>query len=1035
MGNCVFKGSCLKQYLIAATTMLLLLIQLPAFSQVINLTGEVYDQSDKPIAGASINIEGATKGTVSNTDGQFDIAAEKGATLIIRYIGFQEQVIVVGAQRNIIIHLVPRENLLDSLVVQVGYGTQKKMDLSSSISSVSPKELLQVPGGFQAILQSEVPGVQITGDKIRVRGVGSINNTDPLYVVDGMIGGSMPDENNIASIQILKDAASCAIYGARGANGVILVTTKRGRAGNVQIDYNGYGGIKQLAHNIDLLNGKQLAELINEEMYNQDPTRTDYLKALSNPDSIGKGYNMVDALLRTGNYQKHNLSISGGSNTATFRLNGSYSTDKPVIIQDETKNYGLQFISDFTKGKLKVGETFSLNYSTRDFSNKNIIDAQRWSSTLPLYDANNETGFAGAGNGTDVESALANAYLNNNNNETFSVVGNLWGIYEFIPGLKYKFNLGLDLYRNRTQGYISKYLVGQYQNNDPDELDISSSQSNRLLIEHTLSYDKVIGKHSFSAIGGITSEQSKSKGLNGGARSMPSPDLLILGLTQDANSKVVGSSLGRTAMYSMLGRVTYNYDSKYLLTANFRRDGSANFSRSNRYGNFPSFSAAWRLSQENFMKNLTFINDLKLRGSYGKLGNSDISPYQYQSTVTFDHVWYYLNDIKTVGALPTMPANPNVKWESQYSTDFGMDLSMFGDRLSFTMDYYNKKTEEMLVNVPISYAVGYVDNFPTLNSGSISNKGFEFAATYNKREGRFNYSLSANISTVKNKVLNLGNKNEILAGGVSPGGENVTRTAVGHSIGQFWGYKTDGLYKTEAQLAADKSFAPNAALGDVKFVDRNDDGILNADDKDFIGNPIPKFSYGFNSNFSYAAGFGTLDFSMIWQGSYGNDIYNNGRYWGEGMYHYYNDYASTLDRYRSEEVTFKNPVSGVTTVYPKNTDTNIPRAILGDPNHNLSASDRFVEDGSYLRLKSLTIGYTLPDALVSKWKVSKLRIYIGGKNLLTFTKYTGYDPEVASDNGANGGRYNLVRGIDEMTPWGITFANSREVFLGIQCSF
>ncbi|WP_225974616.1 carboxypeptidase-like regulatory domain-containing protein [Arachidicoccus ginsenosidivorans] len=502
MGNCTFKGSRLKRYSIAATVAFLLLIQLPAFSQIMQLTGEVYDQNEKPISGASISIEGATGGTVSNMAGHFEIMAKKGSKLVIRFIGFQQQEVIVKSEIKLFIHLVPSENLLDSLVVHVGYGTQKKMDLSSSISSVSPKELLQVPGGFQAVLQSEVPGVQITGDKIRVRGVGSINNTDPLYVVDGMIGGSMPDENNIASIQILKDAASCAIYGARGANGVILVTTKRGRAGNVQIDYSGYGGIKQLAHNIDLLNGQQLAELINEEMYNQDPTRTDYLKALSNPDSIGKGYNMVDALLRTGNYQKHNLSISGGSNSATFRLNGSYSTDKPIIIKDENKNYGLQFISDFRKGNLKIGETFSLNYSTREYSNKNIIDAQRWSSTLPLYDPSNETGFAGAGNGTDVESALANAYLNSNDNETFSVVGNIWGIYEFIPGLKYKFNLGLDLYRNRNQGYISKYLVGQYQNNDPDELDISSSQSNRLLVEHTLSYDKTIGKHSFSAIGG-----------------------------------------------------------------------------------------------------------------------------------------------------------------------------------------------------------------------------------------------------------------------------------------------------------------------------------------------------------------------------------------------------------------------------------------------------------------------------------------------------------------------------------------------------
>lgn len=337
----------------------------------------------------------------------------------------------------------------------------------------------------------------------------------------------------------------------------------------------------------------------------------------------------------------------------------------------------------------------------------------------------------------------------------------------------------------------------------------------------------------------------------------------------------------------------------------------------------------------------------------------------------------------------------------------------------------------MLVNVPISYAAGYIESFPVLNAGSISNKGFEFIATYRNTSGKWNYAASANLSTVRNKVLSLGNGNELLWGNVAPGNANVTRTAVGHAIGQFWGFVTDGLYRTEEQLAADRSFAPNAALGDVRFRDLNNDGVINDQDKDFIGNPIPKFSYGLTTDLSYTADFGTMDLSMIWQGSQGNDLYNNSRYWGEGMYHYYNNFASTLDRFRAEELVFTNPVSGVTIVYPQNTDTDIPRAVLGDPNQNLRASDRFIENGSYLRLKSLTIGYTLPQSLSERLKTDKLRIYAGGKNLLTFTKYTGYDPEVGSGDT----RYNLSRGIDGISPWGTTFTNTREFFLGFMLTF
>ena len=998
---------------------------LTIFAQNVPINGTVLDADGEAIVGASVQVDGTTLGTITNFEGKFSLNAPQSGTLVISYIGYMPQRLALG-QTTYNIVLSEDTEMLEEIVV-IGYGSQKKADLSSSIAVLPVKELTKVPGGLQAGLQSSLPGVQVTNGRVRIRGVGSINNTDPLYVVDGMIGGVVPDESNIASIQVLKDAASCAIYGARGANGVILVTTKRGSSGEVKISYDGYGGLKQLSHNIEMLNGQDLAELINEAMYNVNPSRTDYMEALSNPAAIGQGYDMFGALKRTGNYQKHNLSISGGSEKASFRINGIYSTDKPIFIKEGYKNYGIQFISDFTKGKFKFGETVTVSRNLHDWSDKNLLIAQKWSSTLPLYDPNSSTGFAGAGNGTDCTSSLAEAHLNWNKSEATTINGNMWATYEIIPGLIYKFNMGVDLFRDMVQNYISEYSVGQYQNHTPDEYRMSSGKNNRFLYENTLSYDKVIGKHTISALAGITSEETRGLGLNAGARAMPSSEILILGSTQDDNSKVIGSSIGQSAMFSILGRINYSYDSKYMLTANFRRDGSSNFSKKNRYGNFPSFSAAWRISQEEFMKDLTFISDLKLRGSWGILGNSNISPYQYQSTVTFNQVWYYLNDDKTPGAVPLTPSNPDVKWESQYSTDFGLDLSVLNNKLSFVFDYYNNKTEDMLVQVPISYAVGYMNNFPTLNSGSIQNRGFEFSLTYRNSRDKLHYSASANLSTVKNKVISLGNNNEIFAGG------GISRTTVGNSIGQFWGYVSDGLYTTQEQLNADKAFAPNAALGDIRFKNLNGDDVLNDDDKDFIGNPIPKLTYGLSADVSYEASFGIIDFAMIWQGSQGNDIYNNTRYFGEGMYHYYNCFESTNDRYRAEDLTFVNPISGVSTFYPKNTNTDMPRAVLGDPNQNMRISDRYVEDGSYLRLKALTIGYTLPKSALQKLHIDNFRVYVGGKNLLTFTKYTGFDPEVGDQDRWSG--KNLSRGIDGLSSWDPTFPNSREVFVGLQCTF
>lgn len=997
------------------------------------LKGTVTDENGEPVIGATIKVVGSRAATITDASGQFSIEAAADARLSVTYVGYEPQQVDVSGRKQVAVVLQESAKALADVVV-IGYGTQKKADLSSSIAILDAKEIVKTPGGLSAGLQSSVPGVQVTNGRIHIRGVGSINNTDPLYVVDGMIGGAVPDENNIASIQILKDAASCAIYGARGANGVIVITTKRGQAGQVTVDYNGYAGLKNFTNEIDLLSGRQLAELINEEKYNANPANPDYLDGMSDPEAIGRGYNMFKAITRTGTYQKHSLSISGGSANANFRVTGLYGKDKSCWIKESTEDFSLNIVSDFKKGIFGFGETVTVKRSLSRNSDMQKPINYKWSALSPIYDPTAPTGYAGAAFGTDCENPRATADYSWYKNEVTGVTGNAWVTAEPIKGLVYKFNAGADLYRYNTRSYLADYSVGQYQKNSPDRYSMGNNRSNRFLFEHTLTFDKDFGGHHVNAMVGITSEETKGFGFNAGAKAMPSREVLILNATQQADSKEVGSSELHSSMYSYLARVMYSYQGRYMLTANFRRDASSNFSRKNRWGNFPSVSAAWRVSSEKFMQGTkTWLDDLKLRASWGMLGNSNIAPYQYQSTVSFNTVRYYFNDKENTGGLPMTPANPDVKWEASTSTDVGFDLTVLGNRLTLTADYFFNKTKDMLVNVPIAMAAGYLSASPTMNAGSIENRGFEFVAAWRDHIGsKFDYSVAANLSAVKNKVADLATNSRIFA----PANKTMTCTTVGRSIGQFWGYRTAGLFKTDAEAAAyvnekGERMQPKAMAGDIRFVDVNNDGAINGSDLDFIGNPIPKFSYGLTFDCRYRADFGTLDFNMVWNGSQGNDIINYTRFEGEGMHHNYGQFASTLNRFRAEDLTITTK-SGKQIFYPKNTNTDMPRAVYGDPNDNRRMSDRYVEDGSYLRLKSLSVGYTLPTRWCRKIYAERLRFYAGAKNLLTFTGYTGYDPEVGDQTS---GGTNLTRGIDGLDAWNPIFPNFKEFYIGLQVSF
>ena len=517
------------------------------------VTGTVIDDKGDPIIGATVRVNGSKEGTVTDLDGHFSLSAAQDAKLSISYVGYVTREVDVKGTTPVKVVLSESAKSLNDIIV-IGYGIQKKADLSSAIAVLDAKEITKTPGGLSAGLQSQVPGVQVTNGRIHIRGVGSINNTDPLYVVDGMIGGAVPDENDIASIQVLKDAASCAIYGARGANGVIVLTTKRGKAGKTTVDYNGYLGWKTFTNEIDLLNGRQLAELINEEMYNINPQRTDYMKGLSDPEAIGEGYNMFKAITRTGSYQKHNVSVSGGSENANFRVTGIYGNDKSLYVKEGSENFTMNVVSDFKKGIFGFGETVTIGRNLNHNTDMLKLISIKWSTACPIYDPQAPTGYAGASLGTDMENPRATADNTWHHNETNTMTGNAWLTVEPIKGLVYKFNFGADLYRFNSRSYVADYYVGDYQKNTPDTYSMGNNRSNRFLYEHTLTYDKAFGDHRLNFMAGITSEETKGYGFNASARAMPGREVLILGATQKADSKEVGSSELHNSMYSYLAR-------------------------------------------------------------------------------------------------------------------------------------------------------------------------------------------------------------------------------------------------------------------------------------------------------------------------------------------------------------------------------------------------------------------------------------------------------------------------------------------------
>lgn len=990
-------------------------------AQAVKITGIVTDEKGLPLPGVSVKVKGTTSGIITDGNGKYAITVnDNKAVLEFTFLGFTKQEVNINGRTEINVKLLEAQTALNEVVV-IGYGTVKRSDLTGAVASVKGSDIkAQGVSDVTKALQGKMPGVTIeaaggdpgSGTRILIRGVGTLGNSAPLYIVDGVQVASINNLNqaDIESIDVLKDASAAAIYGSRAANGVVLVTTKSGKNGAPVVQFTSNVGQQKIAHKIDVLNAQEWATVSNMAHDNAGLPRLDIAK---NPDQLGAGTDWQDAIYRTALVQQYNMIVSGGNESSKYSVSGGYNDQQGIVDVTGYKRYNLRVKTETTKGRLKFGETVLL--SREKFitmpggwggqGGNPVGSAAKMIPVFQIYDPTAVGGFAGAyGPVVNVANPVAQLNLENINREFTSILANAYAQVNLLPGLNYKLNLGYTNGFNSNYDYAKRYNVGTLFSHPTNDINLSKDQNVLVLLENTLNYDKHFGKHSIQALAGYTYQSNKYNYTAAGRTDLPD------GIDQiDAGAGISTSGGNRTVsnLVSVLGRVIYSYDNRYLLTASFRRDGSSRFGDANRYGDFPSVALGWNISNEKFFESLTnTFSTLKLRASYGVLGNQEIGDYQYSAAVASN-----INSVvgtdqqKWFGSIQTAFASPYIKWESTKTSNIGIDAGFLHDKLNITIDYFNKKTSDLLLNVPIPGSAGSTSN-PVVNAGDLRNNGIEFGANYNDHIGKLNYSVFGTISAVRNKVIALGTGSQQIFGGQpTHHGASSTLTEAGGSIGSFYLIKDIGIFNSQAEIDSytknGKPIQPNAAPGDVKFQDTNGDGQINDNDKVNAGSPFPNFEYGFGVNASMYG----FDIAMFFQGSQGNKIYNGLR----------QDLEST-------NLDFNYSQSMLNAWTPTN-HSNIPRAVTSDPNFNNRTSTRFLEDGSYLRMKTLQIGYTLKDALAKKIKITSLRVYASADNLFTITNYTGFNPDL----GRTGSIFD--RGVD----FGhVAYPLARTISLGVQ---
>ena len=957
-----------------------LMFSVPLWAQDLKITGTITDAgTQEPLAGATIAVPGTAKGTVSDAEGRYALSVSKSdKQLKFVYLGYIGQTVDIGGRTNIDIALTEDFENLDEVVV-VGYGRQRKSDLTGAVSTLRGGDLTKIPSlSPEQALQGKVAGVQVSSPSgapgavpvIRVRGVGTFNNSSPIFVVDGVIlhNISFLNSADIESMEVLKDASATAIYGSRRANGVIIITTKQGKSldGKPTYAFSAEYSIQHLANRIDLLSGREFGAYVN--------------------DIVTGSYNNLDALPNTdwqdlifkeaplGNYQ---FSVSGASDRQQYYLGIGVFTQQGIIEKSSYDRLTIKMNNTYklTK-KIKVGNNLTIAPFRQGNAPNVTYAAYRAQPVIkPFKDDGSYSEVPGVGN------PLADIEYTNNQSRGFRSVGNMFTEVELMKGLSFRSSFGVDFNFAEGRSFSPVFFVSPQQQNVINDLNINTFRGLNWLWENTLNYNFDLGEdHRFSLLGGYTMQRSRSLIFNIGAQNIINEreDLWYIN-SNNVNPNTIFHGVDPDQNYSLLSylfRANYTLKDKYLFTATFRRDGSSKFIAANRWGNFPSVAAGWNLHKEAFMENVSQISTLKLRASWGQIGNEKISYLdQYALIVNGVNGVFGVPDALVPGASFGKNGNPNIRWETTTQSDVGLELGFFQDKITAELDFYNRLTDDILVELSTP---GYTGNGQGVkvryNAASVVNRGMEFNLAYNGRVGDVKYRLAALGSTVYNEVKSVGGSSGVdstLVGGFLGNGQSVTLSKAGLPIGAFYGYEVGGVFQNQAQL--DNTPRQSIAeIGDLIYLDQNGDGVINTQDRVFLGSPIPKFIYGFSGEMSYRQ----FDLGIDFQGQLGNKIYNGKNAVRPDLYNFE---ADVLNRWRAEGGSNEEP-----------------RATTGG--YNWVASSRFIQSGSFLRLRSLTLGYTFSESWLQRNHISQGKVYLRGTNLWTLTKYTGYTPEIGNSD-------------------------------------
>lgn len=979
-----------------------------AFSQTLSINGTVLSGDQKDLLpGVSISIKGTSTGTATDSKGYFKINCEAGSTLVFSFIGYNKQEVIVNDDKTLSITLEPENAEIDELVV-IGYGTVKKSDLTGSVTSVKSNIIKQSQtSGIDQALQGKAAGVVVTtnsgqpgsGATIRIRGIGTINNCDPLYVIDGVATSSINflNPSDIKSIEILKDASATAIYGSRGANGVILITTlKGGTSTKMNTTFEYYTGIQSKWRTLNLMNREQYAKFLG-----YDPNNTLYS---SFSDWVYKSYGLQsNSYIPTDiNYENYNtdwqnvifkdnakvsnyyFSADGGNQASSYAFSLGYFDQDGIIISSNYKRFTFRINSTHKlTNYLKVGENLSItNERNRGVAtnNENYSVINSAISFAPWDPVRYPDGRITPSTTTNLVNPISMIENQHPKNEWNRLVGNVFLEVTPFKGFTFKSDMGTDGSYGSASNFKPKYNISQNDNMQFNYLSHSYEKYFMWQWENTCTYHTTfLQNHDLSIMAGMTAQEGNYDILSATKQNIPNESSNLWYLDAATENATAGGRAWEWSMLSYLGRVQYSYKDKYLFTFNVRRDGSSRFGANNKWGVFPSFALGWKIHEEEFFKPYQqYVNSLKFRAGWGRIGNQEIGNYSYTALITTGSTFmgYVFGDTQTLesGAATLTIPNQDLKWETTEQTNFGLDMTFLKNKLSVSIDGFFKETKDMLVQIPVPAHTG-VRYYSWQNAGNVSNKGVEFSAEYKQEFNNFSFSVGGNISTVKNEITSLGGGGDIY--GQSFKGEFLTRSTIGKPIGSFYGYQLDGIFQDKYDVeeyvnSKGVIIQANAKPGDYRIVDQNDDGVINENDKINLGNPFPKFSYGFNGTFKYK----NFDLQLFFQGVYGNKIYNCNKYFLEG------------DGYTNLSVNMINAWSG------KGTSNTLVNPRTNSNPLNISASTKYIEDGSYLRLKNIQIGYTLPNKIAKKAGVSNLRVYVSATNLVTITNYSGYDPEV-----------------------------------------